>query len=76
MLKAAGLAAFWPCSTEAATRPNKEHRDAHESPFSHLALAIRNENPRNRGCNTLKGREKVPVPADRGTLLLDGSHQC
>jgi predicted nucleic acid-binding Zn ribbon protein len=24
---------IWPCSTEAATRPNKEHHDAREFPF-------------------------------------------
>jgi hypothetical protein len=35
---------FWPSITVAATRPNKEHRDAPEFPFSRSALAICDEN--------------------------------
>ncbi len=30
--------------------------------------AIRDENYPEGGCDTLSGREKVPVPADRGNL--------
>jgi hypothetical protein len=44
-----------PCSTEAATRPNKEHRDVREFPFSYLALAICAENGRNEGIVNLMG---------------------
>jgi hypothetical protein len=51
----------WPSSTEAATRPNKEHHNSLEFPFLYLALAIYAENDRNEGCTMFKGREKVPV---------------
>jgi len=33
----------WPSNTVASARPNKEHRDSPEFPFSRLALAIRDE---------------------------------
>ncbi len=47
-------------------RPNKEHHDSLEFPFFHLALAICAENDRNGGYGPLNGREKVPVPVDKG----------
>ena len=65
----------WPSSTEAATRPNKEHHDSLEFPFSHLTLAIGAKNDRNGGDDPLNGREKVPVPADRGNSHPDGSRR-
>jgi hypothetical protein len=68
-----GFGRFRPCSTEAAIRPNKEHRDAREFPFLWLALAIHAENDRNGGYNPLNGREKVPVPADMGNSQPQGS---
>jgi hypothetical protein len=55
-----------PCTTVAATRPNRERRNPFEFPFSHLALAIRDENHQKGGCDALNGREKVPVPAVLG----------
>jgi hypothetical protein len=48
------------------TGPNKERRDPFEFLFPHLALAIRDENHQKGSCDALKGREKVPVPADKG----------
>ena len=67
-----GFVAFpstWPYSTVAATRPNKERREPFEFPFSHLILAIRDENHRKGGCGTLKGHEKVLVLVDLGNWL-------
>jgi hypothetical protein len=61
----------WPSSTEAATRPNKEHQHSLEFPFLYLALAIYAENDRNEGCTMFKGREKVPVLVDRENLHRD-----
>jgi hypothetical protein len=55
-----------PSNTVAVTRPNRERRDSLDLPFLRLALAIYAENDRNGGDDPLKGREKVPVPADKG----------
>jgi hypothetical protein len=60
---------YGPSSTEAATRPNKEHHDSLEFPFSLLTLAIHDENFRNLGGDTPKDRQKVPVPAEVGNWL-------
>jgi hypothetical protein len=60
---------IWPYSTEAATRPNKEHHDSLEFPFPRLTLAIRAENDRNEGYDPPNSREKVPVPAEVGNWL-------
>jgi hypothetical protein len=65
-LSFARLGPYRPSSTVAATRPNKEHHYSLEFPFLHLALAIRDENDRTGGGDMLNGREKVPVPPDRG----------
>jgi hypothetical protein len=40
-----------------------------------LALAIHAEHDRNEGDDPLNGREKVPVPADRGNSHRDGSRR-
>jgi hypothetical protein len=71
-----GVIPAGPRSTEAATRPHKERRDPFEFLFPHVALAIRDENLPTRGCNTLKGRAKVPVPLDRRNSQSHGSPLC
>jgi hypothetical protein len=40
--------------------------DSLKFPFSHVALAIRDEHHLRDGCDALEGHKKVPVPADRG----------
>ena len=67
-----------PGSTEAATRPNKEHRNAREFPFLHLALAIHAENDQNGGmirsmvttkCRFLRIGEITPAEQRWNTLF-------
>ena len=67
-----GEATLWPSSTVAATRPNTERRDPSEFPFSHLVLAIRDENHPRGSWDTLNGRQKVPVPGEMGNSQKDG----
>jgi hypothetical protein len=65
----------WPSSTEAATRPNKEHHNSLEFPFLYSALAIYAENDQNEGWTMFKGREKVPVLVDKGNSHSEGSRR-
>jgi hypothetical protein len=65
-----------PCSTEVATRPSKAHHDTRGFPFVRVALAMHDENRRNRGCGRRTDCQNVPVPGDKGNSRLDESQLC